>query len=31
MTQNYYFGRRIVNPADADALDAWHEETENHG
>jgi integrase len=31
MTQNYYFGRRIVNPAAADALDAWHEENENHG
>lgn len=30
MTQNYYFGRRIVNPAAADALDAWHEENENH-
>lgn len=31
MTQNYYFGRRIANPAAADALDAWHEENENHG
>jgi integrase len=31
MTQNYYFGRRIVNPAAAAALDAWHEENENHG
>ena len=31
MTQNFSFGRRIVNPAAADALDAWHEETENHG
>ncbi|MDT7742252.1 MAG: hypothetical protein QOE59_1330 [Actinomycetota bacterium] len=31
MTQNYYFGRRIVNPAAADALDAWHEENENLG
>lgn len=30
MTQNFYFGRRIVNPAAADALDAWHEEHEEH-
>jgi integrase len=31
MTQNFSFGRRIVNPAAADALDAWHEESEIHG
>jgi hypothetical protein len=31
MTQTYYVGRRMVNPAAADALDAWHEENETHG
>jgi hypothetical protein len=31
MTQSDSFGRRIVHPAAADALDAWHEENENHG
>lgn len=30
-TQTFYFDRRIMNPAAADALDAWYEETENHG
>lgn len=31
MTQNHYMGRRVVNPAAADALDAWHERGLSHG